>query len=129
MTRNELRDKWTDLATTLRQFGPQGQGALCLQVLADLEEYWRGEDDARLTLAEAAATSGYSADHLRRLVRDNRLSAQRVGRRLFFRGGDLPKKPVPIDTQPDGPYDPIADARQVADRRNRGGNHGTQEVA
>jgi len=48
MTRNELRDKWTGLATTLRQFGPSGQGALCLQVLADLEEYWRGEDDAQL---------------------------------------------------------------------------------
>ena len=64
--------------------------ALCGEVLNDLGLVWDQEDEATLTLAEAAEVSGYSADHLRRLVREERLQCRRVGKRLFFRSGDLP---------------------------------------
>lgn len=129
MTREDLRSKWGNLRATLAEFGPPSSSALCSRFLADLEELWASQDDAELTLDEAAEVSGYSTDHLRRLVRTGRLSAHRVGRRLFFKAGDLPRKPLPVDRVPERKYDPIADARQVTDRRNRGGSHGTQEVA
>ena len=93
-------------------------------VIADFGLLCQEEDDAELTLEEAAFESGYSSDHLRRLVRLGRLHAYRRGRRLFFRRADLPKKPGNVDgLRPDG-YDPVADARRVATRTSPGGTHG-----
>ena len=40
---------------------------------AELEAALRQEDDTLLTLTEAARESGYSADHLGRLVRDGKI--------------------------------------------------------
>ncbi len=68
------------------------------------------EDDAELSLSEAAAESGYSSDHLRRLHRLGKLPAYRKGRNLFFRSGDLPRKPTAPRLTP---YDPVTDARRV----------------
>ena len=99
--------------------------ALCGEVLNDLGLVWDQEDEATLTLAEAAEVSGYSADHLRRLVREERLQCRRVGKRLFFRSGDLPRKARQVDPGPVLAYDPVADARRVTAQRNCGANHGT----
>jgi hypothetical protein len=83
-------------------------------VLQDFEAVTRAEDDAELNLSEAAAESAYSSDHLRRLHRKGQLPAYRKGRSLFFRSGDLPRKPtVPMFS----PYDPVADARRVISER------------
>src|SRR5437016_13420514 len=83
---------------------------LCEDVLHDFEAVTRAEDDAELSLSEAAAESGYSSDHLRRLHRLGKVPAFRKGRNLFFRSGDLPRKPTAATFSP---YDPIADARRV----------------
>jgi hypothetical protein len=77
-----------------------------------------------LSLHEAAAESGYSCDHLRRLVRLGRLPAHRRGRFLLFRTGDLPRKPAMVDGESPRAYDARADARRVATRRHEGGTHG-----
>jgi len=75
----------------------------------------RAEDDVELSLSEAATESGYSSDHLRRLHRKGRLLAYRKGRSLFFRWGDLPRKPT---TPRFSRYDPVADARRVTGQRH-----------
>jgi hypothetical protein len=82
------------------------------------------EDEALIGLQDAAMKSGYSTDHLRRLHRLGKLSARRDGRRLFFRAGDLPKKPSIVDARPARAYDPVADARRVATRTSHGGSNG-----
>jgi hypothetical protein len=67
--------------------------------------------DVPLTLSEAAAESGYSVDHLSRLLRSNRLP--NAGRRYSprIRRGDLPRRPnLRGPTQ----ISHLGDARQVA---------------
>ena len=93
-------------------------------MLAEVDALLNSEDEALLGLRDAAARTGYSSDHLRRLHRQGKLPARRDGRRLFFRAGDLPKKPAVVDAHPFKAYDPIADARRVATRTSSGGSNG-----
>jgi hypothetical protein len=119
VTRESLRERWQARHNEWARLGVQVAGeAVCGEVLADLELLWATEDDAELDLQEAAAESGYSTDHLRRLARENRLQCIRRGRRMYFRAADLPKKSVRIDELTIGPYDPLADARRVAAQRS-----------
>src|SRR2546426_7087267 len=109
----------------LARLGAQVDGAkLCDEVLADVDAMLSSEDEALLGLQEAAARSGYSSDPLRRLHRLGKLAARHDGRRLFFRAGDLPKKPNVVDVRPLRAYDPHADARRVATRPDHGGSNG-----
>ncbi|PYO97696.1 MAG: hypothetical protein DMD60_06080 [Gemmatimonadetes bacterium] len=115
MTRDEFLVRWRGRSDELARLGAQVDGAkMCGEVLHDFELVCQGEDDAELTLDEAAEVSSYSPDHLRRLVRDDKLRAYKRGRRLFFRRAELPKKPVKVDEPRIGAYDPVADARRVA---------------
>jgi hypothetical protein len=51
------------------------------------------QDDVLLTIGEAAALSGYSQDHLRKLLRTGRVkNSGRKGKPLI-RAADLPRKP------------------------------------
>src|SRR5438093_5554586 len=116
MTREDFLTRWRTRQSESARIGALVDGArVCEDVLQDFEAVTRAEDDAELNLSEAAAESGYSSDHLRRLHRLGKLSAYRKGRNLFFRSGDLPRKPtVPKLLQ----YDPVADARRVTSQRN-----------
>lgn len=115
MTRNEFITRWRSRGDELARLGAHVDGAkLCGEVLADFEAVLATEDEELLNLDEAADRSGYSKDHLRRLVREYKLRAVRRGRRLSFRAGDLPKKPFVVDAGPVRAYDPVADARRVA---------------
>jgi len=117
--------KWRARRDELARLGAQVDGAmLCDEVLAEVEGLLNSEDEALLGLQDAAAHSGYSSDHLRRLHRLGKLPARRDGRRLFFRAGDLPKKPNVVDVRPLRAYDPHADARRVATRTSLGGTDG-----
>ncbi len=119
MTREDFVARWRARRDELARLGAQVEGAkLCDEVLADVEALLNSEDEALLGLQEAAERSGYSSDHLRRLHRKGKLPARREGRRLFFRAGDLPKKPNVVDVEPIRAYDPVADARRVATRPN-----------
>src|SRR5438093_4266250 len=118
MTREDFVVRWRTRLSEWARIGALVDGArVCEDVLQDFEAVTRAEDDAELSLSEAVAESGYSSHHLRRLHRLGKLPAYRQGRSLFFRSGDLPRKPT-------GPrpslYDPIADARRVVSERREG---------
>ncbi len=116
MTREDFLTLWRTRQSEWARIGALVDGArVCEDLLQDFEAVTRAEDDAELTLSEAAAESGYSTDHLRRLHRSGKLPAYRKGRNLFFRSGDLPRKPT---AQRLSPYDPVADARRVMIRRH-----------
>src|SRR3989441_4917662 len=115
MMRHDFMTKWRARRDELARLGAQVDGAmLCDEVLAEVEALLNSEDEALLGLQDAAAHSGYSSDHLRRLHRLGKLPARRDGRRLFFRAGDLPKKPNVVDVRPLPAYDPPAHARRGA---------------
>jgi excisionase family DNA binding protein len=121
MSAADLLARWRVHAETLRAFGAAGQAEAIERCAAELETFTQRQDQEPLTLREAAELSGYSGDHLRRLVRDGALRASRNGRRLRFRAADLPQKPKGFDGHPSPQYDPYADARQVIARRSHGG--------
>lgn len=94
MTTAALLQRWRERREELARLGALLQGAaLCDELLADLASLARAEREGVLTLAEAAAESGYSTDHLGRLIRVGKI--QNVGgpRRPRIRLADLPKKP------------------------------------
>ena len=125
MTRHEFITRWRARRDEFARLGAQVDGArFCDELLADVEAMLTSEGEALLGLHDAAARSGYSSDHLRRLHRLGKLPARRDGRRLFFRAGDLPNKPNVVDVRPIRAYDPIADARRVATRTSSGGSNG-----
>src|SRR4029077_13326395 len=115
MTREDFITRWRTRQSEWARIGALVDGTrVCEDVLQDFAAVTQAEDDAELSLSEAAAKSGYSSDHLRRLHRRGQLPAYRKGRSLFFRSGDLPRKP----TVPGfSPYDPVADARRVVSER------------
>ncbi len=124
MNREDFVRRWRGRRDELARLGAQVEGAkLCDEVLADFDAVTKAEDEALLGLQDATVRSGYSSDHLRRLHRLGKLPARRDGRRLFFRAGDLPKKPTVVDARPVRAYDPVADARRVATRTSSGGSN------
>ena len=78
---------WRGRAKALRRYGSE-TAALVLGLCADdLETTIREHDETTLSLVEAARESGYSSDHLGRLVRDGKIpnagrpNAPRIARR------------------------------------------------
>lgn len=124
MTPTEFLAKWTTEAEAMQRRGVMVNGAgLLAEVLADFKAVHASQAQAVLSLPEAASRSGYSVEHLGRLVREGRLP--NAGRRGAprIRAADLPRKPPAL--VPAGPqaYDPGADARTLLDRQ-RGGRNG-----
>ena len=116
MTREDFLTRWRTRQSEWARIGALVDGArVCEDVLQDFEAVTRAEDDAELSLSEAAAESGYSRDHLRRLHRLGKLPAYRKGRNLFFRSAELPRKLTALRRSP---YDPVADARRVIRERH-----------
>lgn len=103
---------------------------LIADILRDLRAVERDVGDEWLSLNEASLRSGYSPEHLRRLVREGRLTSERRGRRRYVRSGDLPRKPLTDGGASAGSYDATADARRITGRmvtspeaRQRGRDH------
>ncbi len=124
MTRDQFLVKWRTRLDELQRLDATVNGAkLCGEVLADFEAVATAEDEALLILPEAASRSGYSAEHLGRMIREGRIpNAGRKGAPRI-RTADLPRKPPAL--VPAGPraYDPGADARTLLNRQ-RGGSDG-----
>jgi hypothetical protein len=124
-----LIESWRQRAAIFRKHGVE-QAATTIDVLvAELEVVLQASDDRPLTLREAAVESGYSADHLARLVRRGKVA--NVGRKFAprVRRGDLPKRARRDNDVAGGGetgYDPTAFARSLRERRlHHGGVHGT----
>ena len=88
-----LASKWRAEAKRLRQFEAHGQAAACEQLADELEATLASWDVTPLTVREASEQSGYSEDHLRRLVRQGQIpnAGGRNSPRILRR--DLPQKP------------------------------------
>ena len=82
-----LSAAWRRHARTLRGYGDETPAVALESCAEQLEAALRERDEATLSLTEAARESGYSADHLGRLVRDGKIpnagrpGAPRIARR------------------------------------------------
>ena len=122
---NQLRTllgRWREEAAILRRRGAVECGDALLSCAADLEAALGQMDDVVLTLTEAQALSGYTSDHLARLVRKGKIpNAGRQGAPRIRRS-HLPQKPADLASTDPKAYDPIADARKLGSRREGGAN-------
>jgi hypothetical protein len=113
MKRDELFDFWRSKQAEWDRLGMTANAARLVEaMLADVDAVFRGEEGEELTLSEAALRSGYSSDHLSRLLREGKL--QNVGRkgRPRIRAGDLPRR-APACGEP-GLSDNIGARRRIA---------------
>ncbi len=78
---------WRRQAKALRRYGGETPAVVLDRCAADLEDTLRERDETTLSLTQAARESGYSADHLGRLVREGKIpnagrpGAPRIARR------------------------------------------------
>ena len=93
MKLSNLPDQWRALAAQQRRFGAEPQARI-LEHCAD--ELWRTlqhDQDEPLSLREAAEESGYSADHLARLIREGKVHNAGRKARPRIRRRELPVRP------------------------------------
>lgn len=114
----QLAEKWKEDACRLRMLEANGQAAALELAATELEAEIAKSESELLTITQAAATCGYTEEHLRRLVREGELPAERNGTRgkIKVRRGDLPNKPR-RDGRPSSDaldYDASEDARSIA---------------
>lgn len=118
------RARWLERRDDLHRLGALVDGAkLVNEMLADLDSFLTREANELITLGEAAQVTGYSRDHLERLVRSGAIpNAGRPGAPRVRRI-DLPRRPArSLATGIDVAYDPVADARALRGRRKGGAN-------
>lgn len=88
----DLLIAWRDRATYLEQFGDSNSAKLWRIACAELERVLASVDNETLSLAEAAAISGHSVDHIGGLIRTGKLphAGRKNAPRIALR--DVPKK-------------------------------------
>jgi hypothetical protein len=113
---DQLTARWREEAAMFRRYGAEQQAAACDLHADELENAIRSAAEERLTLAEAAAASGYSPRRLRELVAAGEIpNAGRKGAPRLRRS-DLPRKAA---GRPVGTYDATADALSLVASRAR----------
>ena len=110
----DLSAQWRACAETLRAFGAATQAEAVERCAMELEQALTANHDELLSLQQAARISGYSADHLGRLIRQGSLRNVGRPRAPRLRRGDLPRKAATLPVQAPGLHLPGADPRQVA---------------
>jgi hypothetical protein len=90
---SSLLDRWRADATALRRRGATGFAQLLEGCAEELEAWLQGRESEVLGLPEASEESGYSQEHLRRLVREGILPDVATDGPIRVRRGDLPRKP------------------------------------
>ena len=95
---NGLVARWLMDAAGFRRVEALGQAAMLEKAASELRAVCRAEEGRLLTIAEASQATGYSADHLRRLVNQGKLD--NLGGRgiIRVRARDLPRKPTLAST-------------------------------
>ena len=95
----KLPAAWRRQAKTLRRYGGQALATALERCADELEGTIQERDDTTLTLTDAARESGYSREHLGRLVRDGKIpnagrpNAPRIARRHLPRKRQDPESP------------------------------------
>jgi hypothetical protein len=111
----EFLAKWRAERERLSRYGQRVDPVPLLDdILQDAAAALASDQDESLTLRQAAAASGYSADHLARLIRTGRLLNLGVKHAPRLRRADLPHKPGRLPTESPPPHLLGADPRQVA---------------
>lgn len=114
-----LLEVWRQRAEQLREWaGSSAEGAAHAyeKAAAELQTAWTDRADELLTLNEASGFSGYSADHLGRLVRDGTLLNHGRKNAPRVRRGDIPIKPATASRKGRA-YNPAADAAEIISTR------------
>jgi len=94
MTREEFHAKWDARRAEWEKLGALVSGAkICEEFIADFENVLTSHDEAVLNTNQAAAMTGYSRAQLLRQYKEGRLRGHKKGKHVFFRAGDLPRKP------------------------------------
>ena len=94
MTREEFRAKWSARRAEWEKLGVLLSAAkLCEEFIADFEDVLTSHDEAVLNTNQASAMTGYSRAQLLHLYKQGRLRGHKNGKHVFFRAGDLPRKP------------------------------------
>src|SRR5689334_2002176 len=91
---DEIVERWTARRDVAKSLGGLVDGAkLCDELLRDLEALRRASGGELLSLTDAAERSGYSREHLGRLVRAGRIPNAGRPNAPKIRIVDLPRKP------------------------------------
>ncbi|MDE0072572.1 MAG: hypothetical protein OXR82_08040 [Gammaproteobacteria bacterium] len=94
-----LPGTWRRRAKALRRYGSEPPAVTLERCAAELEDTIVERDETTYSLVEASRESGYSADHLGRLVRDGKIpnagrpGAPRIARRDLPRKAHVPAEP------------------------------------
>ena len=94
-----LLDAWLKQAEALRHYGGDNLAVVIERCADELEATLRERDETTLTLTDAARESGYTREHLGRLVRDGKIpnagrpGAPRIARRHLPRKHRDPESP------------------------------------
>lgn len=86
-----LAARWREDAQVFRRYGASGRARMLEQMAAELELSTQADASATVDLSTAAALSGFSRAHLRRLIREGKLTTTADG--ALIRVSDLPRKP------------------------------------
>lgn len=121
-TFRDRADAWRAEALRFEQHQCVEVAATLRRAAEELEEDIREWGDKLLTVGQAAAESGYSAEYLRRLVREGKLRVDRQQgskNRIRVWRRDLPVKRTPPPENKRGVnslavYNPEEDARDIA---------------
>jgi hypothetical protein len=114
MCLSELVAKWSTRRDEYRRLSVMVDGArLCEEVLGDLRLLIETQGETVLSISDAAAISGYSREHLGRLVKEGKL--ENVGRPHAprVRRGDLPMKPSSLPSKGSTKHIVCASRRQT----------------
>jgi len=92
--RESLRARLRGRRAELARLGALVQGdRLIDEILADLDEFERQDNGRLMKLSEASLACGYTADHLRVLIRAGKLADYGRPHAPLVRLDELPKKP------------------------------------
>ena len=101
MTRDDLLALWQRRRAEWKRLGAHVEGvAVADEILADLALLEQCEGDEILSLAAASSESGYSSDHIARLIRKGTIPNAGRPNAPRVRRGDLPRKPTILQSQP-----------------------------
>jgi hypothetical protein len=117
-----LPSMWRQRAQDLRRWAAAEGAARALECVADeLEAAVQHEGGEPLTLADAALASGYSADHLGRLVRRGKLPNHGRPNAPRVRPADLPYKSTGLPRPSGSGHIPRAEIARAVINRHAGG--------
>jgi hypothetical protein len=119
----QLPGRWREKAGALRPYAESAARAF-ERAATELEQALDSIHHEVLTLSQAAKDSGYTVEHLGRLVRDEKIPNAGKKGSPRIRRCDLPRRPKQsVAAVGTGGYDPIAYAQKLLSRR-RGGADG-----